>query len=135
MLKVKPVLDGKISAIRLIALDRKEAEEFYEVYRNVVPEYSQMVSVKVPIVSDNNIQTDELSSGPSIVIELTSEDGKNLVQSLREFCGPPDSKVAAAIRPKTLRARYGSTKVQNAIHCTDLDTDGAIESNFLFNVL
>jgi len=112
---------GKISAIRLIALDRKEAEEFYEVYRNVVPEYSQM--------------TDELSSGPSIVIELTSEDGKNLVQSLREFCGPPDSKVAAAIRPKTLRARYGSTKVQNAIHCTDLDTDGAIESNFLFNVL
>jgi nucleoside-diphosphate kinase len=112
---------GQVSAIRLIALDRKEAEEFYEVYRNVVPEYSQM--------------TDELSSGPSIVIELTSDDGKNLVQSLREFCGPPDSKVAAAIRPKTLRARYGSDKVQNAIHCTDLDTDGAIETNFLFNVL
>ena len=37
-------LDGRVSAIRLIALDRKEAEEFYEVYRNVVPEYSQMVS-------------------------------------------------------------------------------------------
>lgn len=133
-LKVKPLLDGKISAIRLIALDRKEAEEFYEVYRNVVPEYSQMVSCRFT-VSAYSIQTDELSSGPSIVIELTSEDGKNLVQSLREFCGPPDSKVAAAIRPKTLRARYGSTKVQNAIHCTDLDTDGAIESNFLFNVL
>lgn len=112
---------GRVSAIRLIALDRKEAEEFYEVYRNVVPEYSQM--------------TDELSSGPSIVIELTSDDGKNLVQSMREFCGPPDSKVAAAIRPATLRARYGSNKVQNAIHCTDLDTDGAIETNFLFNVL
>ena len=55
MLQVKPPSDGKISAIRLIALDRKEAEEFYEVYRNVVPEYSQMVSVKVPVVSDGNI--------------------------------------------------------------------------------
>ena len=27
----------------MVSLDRKEAEEFYEVYRNVVPEYSQMV--------------------------------------------------------------------------------------------
>ena len=54
LLQVKPFSDGKISAIRLIALDRKEAEEFYEVYRNVVPEYSQMVSVKVPTVSDGN---------------------------------------------------------------------------------
>ena len=38
--------DGQVSAIRLIALDRKEAEEFYEVYRNVVPEYSQMASLR-----------------------------------------------------------------------------------------
>jgi len=112
---------GQVSAIKMIALDRKEAEEFYEVYRNVVPEYSQMA--------------DELSSGPSIVIELSSDSGKNLVESLREFCGPPDPKVAAAIRPNTLRARYGVTKVQNAIHCTDLDTDGPFESNFMFKVL
>ena len=52
---------------------------------------------------------------------------------MREFCGPPDSKVAAAIRPATLRARYGTNKVQNAIHCTDLDTDGAIE--ILYDVI
>jgi nucleoside-diphosphate kinase len=111
---------GQISAIKMISLDRKEAEEFYEVYRDVVAEYSQMV--------------DELSSGPSIVIEL-SEAGKSLVQPLREFCGPADPKVAAAIRPQTVRARYGVNKVQNAIHCTDLDTDGAFESNFMFKVL
>ena len=42
----KFVSDGQVSAIRLIALDRKEAEEFYEVYRNVVPEYSQMASLR-----------------------------------------------------------------------------------------
>ena len=35
--------DEKITAVKMVSLDRKEAEEFYEVYRNVVPEYSQMV--------------------------------------------------------------------------------------------
>lgn len=36
-------LDDQLSAIRMISLDRKEAEEFYEVYRDVVAEYAQMV--------------------------------------------------------------------------------------------
>jgi len=110
----------QLSAIRMISLDRKEAEEFYEVYRDVVAEYAQMV--------------DELSSGPSIVIEL-SKGGENLVQSFRQFCGPSDPKVASAIRPGTIRAKFGVNKVQNAIHCTDLETDGAFESNFMFKVL
>ena len=57
-----------------------------------------------------------------------------MVPLLREFCGPPDAKIAAAIRPGTLRARFGANKIQNAIHCTDLDTDGAFETNFMFNV-
>ena len=120
----------------MISLDRKEAEEFYEVYRDVVAEYSQMVSPPIlELINQKfDLQVDELSSGPSIVIEL-SEAGKSLVQPLREFCGPADPKVAAAIRPQTVRARYGVNKVQNAIHCTDLDTDGAFESNFMFKVL
>ena len=37
-------LDDQLSAIRMISLDRKEAEEFYEVYRDVVAEYAQMVN-------------------------------------------------------------------------------------------
>ena len=32
----------------MLFLDRREAEEFYEVYRNVVQEYSQMVSELKP---------------------------------------------------------------------------------------
>ena len=36
-------LDEKLTAVKMMFLDRREAEEFYEVYRNVVPEYSQMV--------------------------------------------------------------------------------------------
>lgn len=38
------LLDDQLSAIRMISLDRKEAEEFYEVYRDVVAEYAQMVN-------------------------------------------------------------------------------------------
>lgn len=112
---------GKLNAIKMMFLDRSEAEEFYEVYRNVVPEYTQMA--------------DELSSGPSIVLEIGTSDGSNIVESVRQFCGPTDPEVASAIRPHTLRARYGNTKVQNAIHCTDLAGDGAFESNFMFEVL
>jgi len=111
-----------IGAVRLLCLDRKEVEEFYEVYRDVVNEYSAMV--------------DELSQGPSLILEIKGEAAADHVQkSFREFCGPADTKVAQAIRPLTLRAKFGVNKVQNAIHCTDLDTDGAFECNFMFNVL
>jgi nucleoside-diphosphate kinase len=56
-------------------------------------------------------------------------------ERFREFCGPVDPKVASAIRPGTLRAIFGINRIKNAIHCTDLDTDGAFESNYMFNVL
>ena len=39
-----------------------------------------------------------MSSGPSIVLEIASNDGSNVVESVRQFCGPADPKVAAAIR-------------------------------------
>ena len=81
------------------------------------------------------LQADELASGPSIVLEIGSADGSNVVESVRHFCGPADPKVAQAIRPGTLRAKYGANKVQNAVHCTDLEGDGAFESNFMFEVL
>ena len=34
-----------------------------------------------------------------------------------------------------LVAKYGTSDVQNAIHCTDLAEDGESDSNYLFNVL
>jgi len=111
-----------ISAVRMHSMDRKEVEEFYEVYRDVVNEYSAMV--------------DELSCGPSLILEIAGHDkSDNVHKEFRQFCGPSDTKVAKAIRPNTIRAKFGVNKVQNAIHCTDLETDGAFESNFMFNVL
>ena len=70
-----------IGAVRLLCLDRKEVEEFYEVYRDVVNEYSAMV--------------DELSQGPSLILEIKGNAAADHVQkSFREFCGPADTKVA-----------------------------------------
>lgn len=35
--------------------------------------------------------------------------------------------IARQVRPDTLRAKYGKTKVQNAVHCSDLPEDGILE--------
>ena len=50
-------LDDQLSAIRMISLDRKEAEEFYEVYRDVVAEYAQMVNhLRTVFHSDESVR-------------------------------------------------------------------------------
>lgn len=36
-------------------------------------------------------------------------------------------EIARQLRPRTLRAVFGETKVQNAVHCTDLPEDGLLE--------
>ena len=47
-----------------------------------------------------------MSTGPCIAIE----DGK-VVEELRELCGPHDPVLARTVRPNTIRAIYGDTKV------------------------
>jgi hypothetical protein len=36
-------------------------------------------------------------------------------------------ELARKLRPNTLRAKFGKTKVHNAVHCTDLPEDGLLE--------
>jgi len=71
--KINTILLGfQITAMRLNSLDRKEVEEFYEVYRDVVTEYTGMV--------------DELSSGPSLALEIsTIPDGEHTVTFNNEY--------------------------------------------------
>jgi nucleoside-diphosphate kinase len=52
--------------MEMFHLDRPTAEEFYEVYKGVLPEFTQMV--------------EHLSCGPCIVMEVRQE---NAVQSFR----------------------------------------------------
>jgi nucleoside-diphosphate kinase len=46
-----------------------------------------------------------------------------------------DPEIARHLRSHTLRAKFGSSKVQNAIHCTDLPDDCALETEYFFNLL
>mmetsp|Transcript_21781 Transcript_21781/g.42873 ORF Transcript_21781/g.42873 Transcript_21781/m.42873 type:complete len:348 (-) Transcript_21781:72-1115(-) len=110
----------EVSAMQLFNLSRSEVENFTEVYRGVInsSEYSNL--------------TLELSSGPCVAIEVRAE---NCVPELRELCGPHDVEVAKALRPNTLRARFGTDKVQNAVHCTDLAEDGVLESQYFFDIM
>lgn len=99
-------------------MDRANVEEFYEVYKGVVSEYNDMVT--------------ELYSGPCVAIEIQQS---NPTKTFREFCGPSDPEIARHLRPETLRANFGKTKVQNAVHCTDLPEDGLLEVQYFFKIL
>eukprot|EP00899_Mesostigma_viride_P026543 jgi/Mesvir1/7073/Mv09185-RA.1 len=109
-----------ITALEMFSLDRANANEFFEVYKGVVPEFNAMV--------------DQLTSGPFVALEVSS-DGGNPVNEFRDFAGPPDPEIARVLRPHTLRAQFGKDKVHNAVHATDLEEDGPLEVNYFFDVL
>ncbi|XP_070539278.1 nucleoside diphosphate kinase homolog 7-like isoform X2 [Ptychodera flava] len=109
-----------ISALQMFNMDRANAEEFYEVYKGVVAEYTDMVT--------------ELISGPSIALEVTGKGGETPA-SFREFVGPADPEIARHLRPRTLRAIFGTDKIKNAVHCTDLPEDGVLETEYFFRIL
>ena len=76
--------------MEMFTLDKPTAEEFYEVYKGVVPEY-------VPL-------TEHMTTGPSIVLEVRQE---NAVKAFRDLAGPADPEIAKNLRPNTIRALFG----------------------------
>lgn len=119
-----------ISSLELFHLDKASSEEFLEVYKGVVPEYFGIV--------------EQIASGPVIALEirapssrLQDRDGNSvsIVSAFRELVGPSDPEVAKHLRPRSLRAVFGQSKIKNAVHCTDLDEDGVLEAQFFFDIL
>ena len=106
----------EISSMEMLYIDKVQAEEFFEIYKGVLPEYSQMI--------------DSVVCGPIIGIEVRQND---CVNKLRALAGPHDPDIAKALRPNTIRAKFGKNCVYNAIHCTDLEEDATIECDYLFN--
>lgn len=110
----------EISGLQMFKIDQETAKEFMEVYETVVPYFSAMAK--------------HMTEGPLVAIEVRTEK-ENTVQMFREFVGPADPVVAKHVRPHTLRAKFGTDKIKNGIHCTDLPEDGILESEFFFNIL
>jgi nucleoside-diphosphate kinase len=103
--------------MEMFQLDKPTAEEFFEVYKGVLPEFVAMI--------------EHMTTGPCIVLEVRQE---NAVNSFRELCGPMDPEIAKNLRPNTIRARFGQTRTINAVHCTDLEEDGPLEVEYFFSI-
>ncbi|ROT82162.1 nucleoside diphosphate kinase homolog 7 isoform X1 [Penaeus vannamei] len=111
----------EVSALQMFRMDKIQAEEFLEVYKGVVSEYPGMLQ--------------QLISGPSVAIEITSIHAGQTPVKFREFVGPADPIVAKELRPNSLRARFGENTVKNALHCSDLPDDGPLEVEYFFKIL
>ncbi|RNF08596.1 putative nucleoside diphosphate kinase [Trypanosoma conorhini] len=107
-----------ISALAMYTLTLADAEDFLEVYNGVVPEYKRLV--------------EQMSSGPCWAIEVCAE---NAVTALRAVCGPHDPEVCHVLFPHTIRSKYGVDRSRNSVHCTDLEEDAPLESEFFFSLL
>lgn len=108
----------EISAMEMFNLSRPVIEEFYDVYKGVLPEY-------LPLI-------EHLTNGPMLVLEVRQNDA---VASFRDFCGPHDPEIAKHLRPNTLRAKFGHDRVKNCVHCTDMPEDGRLEVQYFFQIL
>ena len=113
------VSDGrwKVTAIKSVRMSLDDAESFLEVYRGVVKQFKEYA--------------DELCASNCVVMEIAG--GDDVVSDFRAFAGPFQWDFAKKLRPTTLRAKYGSGDVQNAIHCTDLKEDAARECRAVFS--
>ena len=129
-----------IKAVTTRKLTLLEAKDFYEVYQGVVKEHSYMIeqilsgtviALQIECNQDNNKENQSSNQQD----ERRTINGNSTFNEFRDFAGPKDPEIAKYIRPQTLRAKYGTDRVQNAVHCTDLQEDGHLESRFFFQIL
>lgn len=101
----------RIVAGEMRTLSQNEAAEFYSVHKDR-PFFGELVSYMV--------------SGPVFVSVL---EGENAVLKNREIMGATDPKKAEA---GTLRADFGASLSENAVHGSDSAENAAIEVKFFF---
>jgi nucleoside-diphosphate kinase len=101
----------KIVAMKMTHLTKAKAGEFYAVHKER-PFYGELV--------------DSMSAGP-IVAAILEKD--NAVEDFRILIGATNPADAAE---GTIRALYGTSIGENAIHGSDSDENAAIESAFHF---
>ena len=118
----------QISGLMVVHLHADMAEEFFRVYRRILPLYAKLI--------------EQVSSGPILALMITPAraEEESVVPSFREFCGPNNCELAALIAPGSLRALVGrpgakTNTVENGIHCTDLPDDGSMECCYFFQTI
>jgi nucleoside-diphosphate kinase len=102
----------KIRGLKMLRLTAAQAQAFYEVHRER-PFYASLVEF--------------MTGGPVVPVALARQDA---VARLREVMGATDVAKAA---PGTLRALYGTSIQENAIHGSDSPENAALELAFFFS--
>jgi nucleoside-diphosphate kinase len=113
-------LGFQIEALQMVTLGTDTATAFLDVYKGVLPHYAQTVA--------------HVTEGPSVFLKLRGQ-GPNVVADFRDACGPCEVELAKLLRPASLRALFGADHVRNALHCTDLPEDGALEVGYFLHLL
>jgi nucleoside-diphosphate kinase len=108
----------EMTALKMIHLSRSESHELFEVYKGVLPYYSEIIT--------------EMISAPCIFMEIRSA---SVIEDLRRLSGPHDVELAQHIMPDSLRAKYGMSNSKNGVHVTDLASDGELEVRYVFEIL
>ncbi|XP_064647239.1 thioredoxin domain-containing protein 3 homolog isoform X8 [Lineus longissimus] len=72
-----------------------------------------------------------MSSGPSHVLVLSKGDA-GIIDEFRDLLGPKDVDEAKEVAPDSLRAKYGSEKLTNALHASDSQDRAHAELAFFF---
>ena len=102
----------RVLGLKKVGLGRKQAEGFYAVHRER-PFFPSLVEY--------------MTSGPVYVAALERD---NAVPHLRQVMGATDPKKADK---GTVRADFGESIEQNAIHGSDSDDNARIEIGFFFS--
>lgn len=101
----------KIVAIKKTKISKCEAEIFYAVHKER-PFFADLVNF--------------MASGEVFVLIL---EGENAITKNRELMGATDPKSAA---PNTIRANFGASIEENAVHGSDSVENAAFEISFFF---
>ena len=104
----------KIVALKMVALTKSQAEEFYAVHRGK-GFYESL--------------TTYMSSGPIAAMVL---EGKDAIRRHRQVIGATDPALA---EPGTIRRDFGTTIERNVIHGSDGPETASFEISFFFNSL
>ena len=104
----------RVIGLKMISMNKKEAEGFYAVHRGK-PFFESLTTF--------------MSSGPSVVMVL---EGEGAISKTRELMGATDPKQA---KEGTLRRQFASDIEKNVVHGSDASETAAFEIKYFFNSL
>lgn len=104
--------DLKIVAVKMIKMNKVQAEGFYAVHKER-PFFKSL--------------TDFMASGPAVVMVL---EGENVIERYRELMGATDYREAAE---GTIRKDFATDIEKNVVHGSDAPETAAFEIGYFFN--